>query len=29
MSLFGTRRHAPLPAEGYLPGFEAYVFAFG
>src|SRR5262245_11023233 len=22
MSLFGTRRHAPLPAEGHLPGFE-------
>ena len=22
MSLFGTRRHAPLPAEGYLPGFD-------
>jgi thiol-disulfide isomerase/thioredoxin len=22
MSLFGERRHAPLPAEGYLPGFD-------
>ena len=22
MSLFGIRRHAPLPAEGYLPGFD-------
>jgi thiol-disulfide isomerase/thioredoxin len=22
MSLFGVRRHAPLPAEGYLPGFD-------
>ena len=22
VSLFGTRRHAPLPAEGYLPGFD-------
>jgi hypothetical protein len=22
MSLFGGRRHAPLPAEGYLPGFD-------
>jgi thiol-disulfide isomerase/thioredoxin len=22
MSLFGIRRHAPLPAEGYMPGFE-------
>ena len=21
MSLFGTRRHAPLPAEGHMPGF--------
>ncbi len=21
MSLFGIRRHAPLPAEGYLPDF--------
>ena len=23
MSLFGVRRHAPLPAEGYMPGFDA------
>ena len=23
MSLFGLRRHAPLPAEGHLPGFDA------
>ena len=22
MSLLGVRRHAPLPAEGYLPGFD-------
>ena len=22
MSLFGARRHAPLPAEGYMPGFD-------
>jgi hypothetical protein len=22
MSLFGLRRHAPLPAEGYMPGFD-------
>ena len=22
MSLFGVRRHAPLPAEGHLPGFD-------
>jgi thiol-disulfide isomerase/thioredoxin len=22
MSLFGVRRHAPLPAEGYMPGFD-------
>ena len=22
MSFFGDRRHAPLPAEGYLPGFD-------
>jgi thiol-disulfide isomerase/thioredoxin len=22
MSLFGTRRHAPLPAEGHVPGFD-------
>jgi thiol-disulfide isomerase/thioredoxin len=22
VSLFGERRHAPLPAEGYLPGFD-------
>src|SRR5207302_3473160 len=22
MSVFGERRHAPLPAEGYLPGFD-------
>jgi hypothetical protein len=22
MSLFGERRHASLPAEGYLPGFD-------
>jgi len=22
MSLFDGRRHAPLPAEGYLPGFD-------
>jgi hypothetical protein len=22
MSLFGVRRHAPLPAEGYMPGLD-------
>jgi hypothetical protein len=21
MSLFGVRRHAPFPVEGYMPGF--------
>jgi thiol-disulfide isomerase/thioredoxin len=25
MSLFGERRHAPLPAEGYLPGFDGAI----